>query len=115
MPALFSPLVNPASWSFAYENKTLADGLRYSGYTVRGLRATVAAAEDVRLPALCVLKQVTGADTLVYVECQVNPFPIRHITNAFKFGLPTFYLIFADATGLTFNNDDLGEGGFTLK
>lgn len=115
MPALFSPLANPASWTFSYTHKTLPDGLRYSGYNVRGVLATRTSNEDVRLPALSILKKVTGTDTLIYVECQLNPFPIRQLCNALPFGLPTFYLIFNDATGLSFNDNDIGSGGYTLK
>jgi phosphatidylserine/phosphatidylglycerophosphate/cardiolipin synthase-like enzyme len=115
MPALFSPIANPATWSFSYVSKTLPDGLRYSGYTVRGVSASIASNENVRLPGLSILKKVTGTDGLVYVECQLNPFPIRQIATQLAFGLPTFYLVFNDASGLSFNDDEMGNGGFNLK
>ena len=68
MPALFSPIANPATWSFDNVSKTLPDGLRYSGYIVRAVAATIGASENVRLPGLSILKKVTGADEFVYVD-----------------------------------------------
>jgi len=41
MPALFSPVTDPASWNYAtVDGVTIPDGLRYAGYAVRGVRAT---------------------------------------------------------------------------
>src|SRR5439155_6810920 len=116
MPALFSPVVDPASWNYAaVDGVTIPDGLRYAGYAVRGVRATRAAAGAVQLPATGVLRQLTDAAGKVFVEVQVIPFPIRHVANLFPGGLPTFYLVFDDATGLTFVDGDADLGGTTLR
>ena len=111
MPAFVSP-VDPAAWTFAANVPvTIPAGLRYAGYQAPALRATNAAGGQVRVPATGILRRVTSG-ALVFVEVQVNPFPIRQVASAIPGGLPTFYLIFDDAAGLTFadGETDLGAG-----
>jgi phosphatidylserine/phosphatidylglycerophosphate/cardiolipin synthase-like enzyme len=116
MPALFSPVADPASWNYAtVDGVTIPDGLRYAGYAVRGVRATRSAANAVQLPATGVLRRLPDTTGHVFVELQLIPFPIRHVANAFPGGLPTFYLVFDDATGLTFADGDADLGGTTLR
>src|SRR6516165_3021039 len=116
MPALFSPVTDPASWNYAtVDGVTIPDGLRYAGYAVRGVRATRTAAGPVQLPATGVLREVADSAGKIFVEVQVIPFPIRHVANVFPGGLPTFYLVFDDATGLTFADGDADLGGTTLR
>lgn len=116
MPAFVSPVLDPATWTFTTtDNELIPDGLRYSGYRCRGLRAAHAPDESVRMPATGILRRATDGGGRVFVEVQVNPFPIRGVAAAVPGGLPTFYLVFADATGLGFMDGDTGLGGTALR
>jgi phosphatidylserine/phosphatidylglycerophosphate/cardiolipin synthase-like enzyme len=116
MPAFVSPLPNPASWTYVIvDGVTIPDTLRYAGYTFRGVRAAIASATGVEAPATGVLRSATDVGGRVFVEVQVNPFPIRRVATAIAGGLPTFYLVFDDATGLTVNDDDGALGGTQLR
>jgi phosphatidylserine/phosphatidylglycerophosphate/cardiolipin synthase-like enzyme len=116
MPAFLSPLATPGSWGYAIvDNVAIPAPLRYSGYAFRGVRATIASATGVDLPATGVLRRAVGTGGLVFVEVQVNPFPIRRVAGALAGGLPTFYLIFDDATDLIFADGDGALGGTQLR
>jgi len=115
MPAFFSPLADPAIWTLAPSQPvTIPDGLRYGGYSAPGVRATIALSDDVIVPATGILRQATAGPN-VFVEVQVNPFPIRAVATALQGGLPTFYLVFDDALGLTFADGDGAAGGERLR
>lgn len=115
MPAFVSP-VDTASWTLGAAGPlNIPPGLRYSGYVAPGLHATRASSDVVRVPATGMLRRATDAGGRVFVEVQVNPFPIRHVATAIPGGVPTFYLVFADATGLTFNDGDAELGGNVLR
>src|SRR6266853_5653510 len=116
MPAFLSPLATPGSWGYAIvDDVAIPAPLRYSGYAFRGVRATIASATGVDLPATGVLRRAAGTGGRVFVEVQVNPFPIRRVAGALAGGLPTFYLIFDDATDLTFADGDSALGGTQLR
>src|SRR5438046_1246436 len=104
MPAFQSPLTDPATWAYTtMDAVVIPAGLRYSSYAFRGLRATHAGtAAGVCMPATGILRKVTDSTGKVFVEVQVNPFPIRRVATALGGGLPTFYLIFDDPAGLMF-------------
>src|SRR5215212_7649436 len=101
MPAFVSPLIDPAAWTYSIREITIAAGLRYAEYTVRALRAQRAAGANIVMPTLGVLRRVTGADGREYIEVQTDPFPIRNVIAELGGGLPTFYLVFPDASGIT--------------
>jgi phosphatidylserine/phosphatidylglycerophosphate/cardiolipin synthase-like enzyme len=116
VPAFVSPVANPASWTFTtIDDIVIPDGLRYAGYAFRGLRATLAAGDGVQVPATGILRRATDAASRFFVEVQVIPFPIRRVAIAIPGGLPTFYFVFADATGLTFTDGDGALGGSALR
>lgn len=116
MPAFISPVANPGSWGFAIvDNVVIPSGLRLSGYAFRGLRTTLAAGDNVQAPATGILRKATDGAARVFVEVQVIPFPIRRVAAAIPGGLPTFYLVFADAAGLTFMDGDGVQGGIALR
>lgn len=115
MPEFFSPVTDPGTWSYAPAEATVPAGLRYAGYVVRGVRATRAAAASVVAPATGVLRRAAPAGVGVFVEVQINPFPMRRVALALPGGLPTFYLVFDDATGLSFTDGDTAEGGEVLR
>lgn len=101
MPAFFTPLEDTNTWTLSLvEETTIPAGLRYAGYKFRGISATRATTANVRCPALSVLRKVTDSASITFVELQVNPFPIRHLIAALPWGVPTFYLVFSDASGL---------------
>jgi phosphatidylserine/phosphatidylglycerophosphate/cardiolipin synthase-like enzyme len=113
MAAFHSPVANPAGWTFSLAGlQALPPGLRYSGERLVALRATRAAAAEVRMPALGVLRKVTPATGdpdagRTFVEVQVNPIPIRRVAQAVPFGLPTFYLVFdVGSSPVTFADGD---------
>jgi phosphatidylserine/phosphatidylglycerophosphate/cardiolipin synthase-like enzyme len=109
-------VADPASWNYVtIDNVTIPAGLRYAGYRVRGVRATRGVAAGVQMPATGILRRVTNGGGLVFVEVQVNPFPIRHVANAIPGGLPTFYLIFDNEAGLLFADGDGELGGTMLR
>lgn len=99
MAAFVSPLQDPATWTLGIREITIPAGLRYAGYTVRALEARRAGGGNVVMPALGVLRRVTGPDSAEFVEIQADPFPIREVIAGLA-GVPTFYLVFPDATGL---------------
>ena len=116
MPAFVSPFANLAPWTFTtIDDVVIPDGLRYAGYAFRGLRATLAAGDGVQVPATGILRRATDAASRVFVEVQVIPFRIRRVAIAIPGGLPTFYFVFADATGLTFTDGDGALGGSSLR
>lgn len=116
MPAFISPVANPGSWTFTtVDDITVPAGLRFAGYTFRGLRATLGAGDSVQVPATGILRQASDAAARVFVEVQVIPFPIRRVAVAIPGGLPTFYLVFADSAGLTFMDGDGALGGSALR
>lgn len=113
MPAFFSPLENANTWTLSLVEETeipiwktvpvgdppIPSGLRYAGYKFRGVSATVPTATNVRFPALSVLRKFEDSG-ITLIELQVNPFPIRQLISALPWGVPTFYLVFTDASGL---------------
>lgn len=116
MPAFVSPIATPASWTLtAALPATIPGGLRYAGYSAPGVRATIAGGVNVLVPATGMLRRATDGGGRVFVELQVNPFPIRRVATAIAGGLPTFYLIFGDDTGLTFTNGEAALGGELLR
>jgi phosphatidylserine/phosphatidylglycerophosphate/cardiolipin synthase-like enzyme len=129
MAAFVSPLKNLANWTLtlaaapitmpaclAAAPATPPTCLRYAGYVLPVLQAanTSAAGEDVQMPATGILRRVDSGG-LVFVEVQVNPFPIRRVASKIPGGLPTFYFIFANAAGLTFMDGDEALGGEKLR
>src|SRR5437867_8735955 len=104
MPAFVSPIQHPETWTLArlITLMTPPAGLRYAGYRLPGVRATHAGG-SVLVPATGILRRVAFGNA-VAVEVQVNPFPIRRVASAISGGLPTFYLVFDDAIGLTFTD-----------
>jgi phosphatidylserine/phosphatidylglycerophosphate/cardiolipin synthase-like enzyme len=115
MPAFHTPIATPSAWTLTSTGPvTIPDGLRYAGYSAPGVRATIGLSEDVLVPATGVLRQVVSG-TDVFVEVQVNPFPIRTVVTELPGGLPTFYLVFPDALGLTFAEGDGAAGGELLR
>jgi phosphatidylserine/phosphatidylglycerophosphate/cardiolipin synthase-like enzyme len=115
MPAFVSPLIDPAAWTYSIREITIAAGLRYAGYTVRALRATRTAGTNIVTPTLGVLRRVTGTDGQEYVEVQTDPFPIRDVIGALSGGLPTFYLVFPNATGLTAVDGQIAPASDVLR
>ncbi len=116
MAAFVSPLADPGSWTYTtVDGVVIPDGLRYAGYAVRGLRATTASDQNVQLPATGVLRKVVEPSGTACVEVQVLPFPVRRVAHAIQGGLPTFYLVFDDPTGLTFQDGEADLGGVTLR
>jgi len=116
MAAFVSPVAEPASWAYAtVDGVSIPDGLRYSGYRVRGVRATRTPDGDVQLPATGVVRKVVDADGRAFVELQPTPFPIRRVALGLPGGLPTFYLVFDDQTGLTFGDGEADLGGAALR
>jgi len=116
MPAFTSPVANPSSWAFTtIDGVAIPAGLRFAGYAFRGLHATLAAGNNAQVPATGILRQAADAVGRVFVELQVIPFPIRRVALAVPGGLPTFYLVFADAAGLTFMDGDGALGGSALR
>jgi phosphatidylserine/phosphatidylglycerophosphate/cardiolipin synthase-like enzyme len=117
MPSFFSPLdvADLGGWTLSpVEEVTIPLGLRYAGYKFRGVAASRADAKNVRCPALGVLRRVTEG-TGTFVEVQVNPFPVRTLIAKLTWGVPTFYLVFGDASGLTaFADDDTAAGDESL-
>jgi hypothetical protein len=115
MPAFVSPLIDPAAWTYSIREITIAAGLRYAGYTVRALRAERPAGANIVMPALGVLRQVTGADSREYIEVQTDPFPIRNVIAGLSGGLPAFYLVFPDATGLAAIDGQIAAASEVLR
>jgi phosphatidylserine/phosphatidylglycerophosphate/cardiolipin synthase-like enzyme len=122
VPAFFSPVAEPLTWSYTIvDGLDIPEGLRYGvkspapPYRVRAVRATRDVAADVLMPATGVLRRAAGATGQTFVEIQVIPFPIRRVANAIPGGLPTFYLVFDEDAGLTFAEGDGGLGGTTLR
>lgn len=115
MPAFVSPLTDPADWTYTVVETTLPDGLRYGGYTVRALRAQRASAANVVMPCLGLIGRATAVDGSEVVEIQTDPFPIRRVVLGLGGGLPTFYLIFADAAGLSVTQGQMAPDGEVLR
>jgi phosphatidylserine/phosphatidylglycerophosphate/cardiolipin synthase-like enzyme len=115
MPAFVSPLDNPAAWSYSIVEVMLPSGLRYGGYSVRALRAQNAGGANLVMPALGILRRATGGDGREYIEAQTDPFPIRSVVLGLAGGVPTFYFVFPDATGLTVMNDQIAPASDVLK
>jgi phosphatidylserine/phosphatidylglycerophosphate/cardiolipin synthase-like enzyme len=114
--AFVSPLADPGSWTYTtVDGVLIPDGLRYAGYAVRGVRATRASDQNVQLPATGVLRKVVEPSGQACVEVQVLPFPVRRVAHAIQGGLPTFYLVFDDPTGLTFQDGEADLGGVALR
>src|SRR6266404_4552110 len=115
MPAFFTPLEDTSTWTLSLvEETTIPNGLRFAGYKFRGISATRSAVANVRFPALSVLRKVTDAG-VTFVELQVNPFPIRQLIGALPWGVPTFYFVFSDASGLVpFVDDETAIGNDVL-
>lgn len=114
MPAFVSPLDSPAAWTLSIVEVTIPPGLRYGGYKVRGLRAQHASA-NVVMPALGIIRRAAGAGDSEFVEIQVDPFPIQKLAVSLAGGLPTFYLAFPDATGITVSNDQMASALDAVK
>lgn len=115
MPAFFSPLSDPPQWTYTTEALLVPAGLRYGGYTLRAIRATTATAREVRLPAYGTLRRAAAGDGRVFVELQVNPLSLRPLLRQLNGGVPTFYLVFADDSGLSFSAADTGQGNTVLR
>lgn len=116
MPVFVAPLFDPAAWTYSIHEITIAAGLRYAGYTVRALRAERAAGANILMPALGVLRRVTGTDDgREYVEVQTDPFPIRNVIAELSGGLPTFYLVFPDAIGLAAIDSQIAPASDVLR
>ena len=116
MPAFVSPLENPTSWTLsAPPPLTIPAGLRYTGYVAAGVRATSAGGANVHVPATGMLRGATDGTGRVFVEVQVNPFPVRRVALAIPGGLPTFYLVFENDAGLTFTDGETAAGGELLR
>lgn len=115
MPAFFSPLQNVNTWTLSLvEETTIPSGLRYAGYKFRGVSATHTMPTNVRCPALGVLRRVADSG-VTFIELQVNPFPLRQLIGALPWGVPTFYLVFSDASGLvSFSDDETAIGDDVL-
>ncbi len=103
MTAFFSPVEDPASWDFSVVEVTIPAGMRYGGYSFRGVQAARDPAAKVFVPASGILGREVGEAGGVFVEVQVNPFPIRQIVTALPWGVPTFYLVFDAGAVLTFD------------
>jgi phosphatidylserine/phosphatidylglycerophosphate/cardiolipin synthase-like enzyme len=116
MPAFVSPIANPATWSIvAASPLVIPGGLRYGGYAGAAVLATIGSAENVQAPTTGILRRGIDATGRVFVEVQVNPFPIRRVASALPGGLPTFYLVFGDAVGLSFTDGETVPGGEVLR
>jgi phosphatidylserine/phosphatidylglycerophosphate/cardiolipin synthase-like enzyme len=115
MAAFVSPVAEPASWAYETVEVLVPGGLRYGGYPVRGVRATRTPDGDVQLPTTGVVRKVVDSDGRAFVEVQPIPFPIRRVALGLPGGLPTFYLVFDDQTGLTFADGEADLGGATLR
>jgi phosphatidylserine/phosphatidylglycerophosphate/cardiolipin synthase-like enzyme len=116
MAAFLAPLDGAAGWSLgAAAPLTIPDGLRFAGYAAPGLRATIGSAAGVAAPATGILARAADSAGRSFVELQVNPFPITQVATAIAGGLPTFYLVFDDDTGLTFPDGAGVAGGATVR
>jgi hypothetical protein len=115
MPAFVSPLIDPVAWTYSIREITIPAGLRYAGYAVRALRAERSTGGNIVMPVLGVLRRVTAADSQEYIEVQTNPFPIRDVITVMSGGLPTFYLVFPDATGLTAIDGQIAPASDVLR
>lgn len=115
MPAFVSPLIGPAAWNYSITEQTLPAGLRYGGYKVRALHAENAGGANLVIPALGILRRVTAADGREIIEVQTDPFPIRNVVLGLTGGVPTFYFVLPDATGLTVSNDQIAPASEVLK
>jgi phosphatidylserine/phosphatidylglycerophosphate/cardiolipin synthase-like enzyme len=115
MPAFVSPLIDPAAWTYSITELTLPLGLRYGGYKVRALQATNSVGANLVMPALGILRRATHSDGREIIEVQTDPFPIRRVVLGLTGGVPTFYLVLPDASGLTVSNDQIGQFADVLK
>jgi phosphatidylserine/phosphatidylglycerophosphate/cardiolipin synthase-like enzyme len=115
MPAFVSPLDDPASWSYSIVEATIPTGLRYGNYAVRGLRAQHSAGANIVSPCLGLLRRADLADGKVVVEVQVSPVPIRQVVITIPWGLPTFYFIFSDATGVSVAGNQMAPAGEVIR
>jgi phosphatidylserine/phosphatidylglycerophosphate/cardiolipin synthase-like enzyme len=115
MPGFVSPLADLAGWTLSpVPEIEIPKGLRYGGIVCRGLRAVRSAAADVLMPAPGVLRQTAVPAGPTVVEIQVNPFRMREVIGAIRFGLPTFYLFFDGVPPFTFANGDIDVEGAAL-
>src|SRR5437867_11126905 len=115
MPAFVSPLTDPATWTYSIVEVTLPAGLRYSGYTIRAVRAQHASGANVVMPSLGLLRRATGGDGREYIEVQTDPFPIRRVVLGLPGGVPTFYVVFPDSSGLAVTNDQIAPDSEVLR
>jgi phosphatidylserine/phosphatidylglycerophosphate/cardiolipin synthase-like enzyme len=115
MPGFVSPLADLAGWTLSpVPQIEIPKGFRYGGIECRGLRAVRATAADVLMPAAGVLRQPAVPADPTVVEIQVNPFRMREVIGALRFGLPTFYLFFDGVPPFTFTNGDIDVEGAAL-
>ena len=98
MPVFFSPIVNPASWSFSHELMEIPEGFRYGGYKVRALRCTIGASANVLAPFQSVLKKSSSGSTH-FIELQMLPFLEPELVKSLSGGVPTCYFSFTDNSG----------------
>jgi phosphatidylserine/phosphatidylglycerophosphate/cardiolipin synthase-like enzyme len=110
----FSPLANPAGWTYTPVSATIPSGFRYSGYTFRAIQATTAGATNVLSPALSLPASKTDSGQ-TFLELQVNPVPVRQIVTKLPFGAPTFYVVFGDLAGPTLTEGNTIPGNDVLR
>lgn len=116
-PILQPPGTDPQSWGLSLvEEVVIPAGLRYAGDKLRGVTGSPLPGGSVVIPAPGVLRKITGAGK-TFVELQVTPFKMRRVAAAFAWGLPTFYLVFDDASKLVSGIQDnhLAGGGEPLS
>ncbi|HLA44360.1 MAG TPA: hypothetical protein VJZ27_13035, partial [Aggregatilineales bacterium] len=114
MSHFFAPVDNPASWNYSIETVEIPAGLRYAGYSLRGLHLTNAAATAVRAAARGTLRQITSPAQHV-IQLQVNPIFVQQIVGELDGGLPTLYYIFpATSAPSTPFEDDTPMNGAAL-
>jgi len=105
MAVFFSPIVNPASWTFSHELMEIPEGFRYSGYEVRGLRCIIGAPASILAPFQSVLKKYS-VGSVHFIELQMIPFLESELVQSLVGGVPTCYISFSDNSGFSSLEDN---------
>ncbi len=99
-----SPFADPLSWSLTVVPIDVPVGLRYEGYSLRGIRATRTGAASVRAPVEAAVRMKPTATHQV-LQLEPLPFVTPQVARAFAAGQPTIYLLFALGTAIAATED----------
>jgi phosphatidylserine/phosphatidylglycerophosphate/cardiolipin synthase-like enzyme len=88
-------------WTLTSVQLTLPSGLRYGGYELFALHATLGSAATVRAPVEATVRTQTGSSGELVVELEPLPFGAgQQVARSFTAGQPTIYLVFPAASSI---------------